>query len=78
MAYKGCFLGLIYYLEKLRDEYQSHFEIKGWFGKVCLYQQWCIATNQKIRPILDLYLYHVSCSDSDTIQYQGGPAGFSL
>ena len=41
MAYKGCFLGLIYYLEKLRDEYQSHFEIKGWFGKVCLYQQWC-------------------------------------
>ena len=38
----------------------------------------CIATNQKILPILDLYLYHVLCSVSDTIQYQGGPAGFSL
>ena len=38
----------------------------------------CIATNQKIRPILDLYLYRVSCSVSDTMQYQGGPAGFSL
>ena len=38
----------------------------------------CIAMNQKIRPILYLYLYRVRVRGSDTIQYQGGPAGFSL